>query len=139
MGNALTKVKDEKGMKRVEKFLRQDICPSCHGTCVAHRQTRSRGCLPHDARKTLRVGRRDSKGCPCGYGADGTEHLRDVPSQGGAPDGPGARLSHTRPRGIHAFYGGASAHVARTRRVQSNDGCALRSRRAVHRTAPCKY
>ena len=30
--NALNKVKDEKGMKRVEKFLREDICPACHGT-----------------------------------------------------------------------------------------------------------
>ncbi len=30
--NALAKVKDEKGMKRVEKFLREDICPDCGGT-----------------------------------------------------------------------------------------------------------
>ena len=30
--NALAKVKDEKGMKRVEKFLREDPCPECHGT-----------------------------------------------------------------------------------------------------------
>lgn len=30
--NALDKVKDEKGMKRVEKFLKEDICPECHGT-----------------------------------------------------------------------------------------------------------
>ena len=30
--NALAKVKDEKGMKRVEKFLKEDICPQCHGT-----------------------------------------------------------------------------------------------------------
>lgn len=30
--NALSKVKDEKGMKRVEKFLKEDICPDCHGT-----------------------------------------------------------------------------------------------------------
>lgn len=30
--NALAKVKDEKGMKRVEKFLRQDVCPDCGGT-----------------------------------------------------------------------------------------------------------
>jgi len=30
--NALNKVKDEKGMKRVEKFLREEICPECHGT-----------------------------------------------------------------------------------------------------------
>lgn len=30
--NALSKVKDEKGMKRVEKFLKEDLCPECHGT-----------------------------------------------------------------------------------------------------------
>ena len=30
--NALSKVKDENGMKRVEKFLREDICPECGGT-----------------------------------------------------------------------------------------------------------
>ena len=30
--NALSKVKDEKGMKRVEKFLKQDICPDCGGS-----------------------------------------------------------------------------------------------------------
>ena len=30
--NALSKVKDEKGMKRVEKFLKEDVCAECHGT-----------------------------------------------------------------------------------------------------------
>ena len=30
--NALAKVKDEKGMKRVEKFLKEETCPDCHGT-----------------------------------------------------------------------------------------------------------
>ncbi|SDL39831.1 excinuclease ABC subunit A [Sarcina sp. DSM 11001] len=30
--NALNKVKDEKGMKRVEKFLKEEICPDCRGT-----------------------------------------------------------------------------------------------------------
>ena len=30
--NALAKVKDEKGMKRVEKFLKEDICPECQGS-----------------------------------------------------------------------------------------------------------
>lgn len=30
--NALSKVKDESGMKRVEKFLREDVCPHCHGS-----------------------------------------------------------------------------------------------------------
>ncbi len=30
--NALNKVKDEKSMKRVEKFLKEEECPECHGT-----------------------------------------------------------------------------------------------------------
>ena len=30
--NALSKVKDESGMKRVEKFLKEDVCPDCGGT-----------------------------------------------------------------------------------------------------------
>lgn len=43
--NALAKVKDEKGMKRVEKFLKEDICPDCHGTRLsdAARAPRLRG------------------------------------------------------------------------------------------------
>ena len=43
--NALSKVKDEKGMKRVEKFLRLDICPDCGGTRLsdAARAPRLRG------------------------------------------------------------------------------------------------
>ena len=35
--NALKKVKDETGMKRVEKFLKEDICPECHGTRLSQR------------------------------------------------------------------------------------------------------
>ena len=35
--NALSKVKDEKSMKRVEKFLKQDICPNCHGTRLSQK------------------------------------------------------------------------------------------------------
>ena len=30
--NALSKVKDESGMKRVEKFLKEEVCPDCGGT-----------------------------------------------------------------------------------------------------------
>ena len=30
--NALSKVKDEAGMKRVEKYLKEDVCPECGGT-----------------------------------------------------------------------------------------------------------
>ena len=47
--NALSKVKDESGMKRVEKFLKQDVCPDCGGTrlCAAARAPRLRG-IPLD-------------------------------------------------------------------------------------------
>ena len=30
--NALSKVKDEKGLARVSKFLKTDVCPHCHGS-----------------------------------------------------------------------------------------------------------
>lgn len=51
--NALSKVKDEKGMKRVEKFLRQDICPECGGTRLseAARAPKLRGISLADACK----------------------------------------------------------------------------------------
>ena len=35
--NALAKVKDESGMKRVEKFLRQDVCPACGGSLLSEK------------------------------------------------------------------------------------------------------
>lgn len=51
--NALSKVKDEKGMKRVEKFLRQEPCPDCGGTRLseAARAPRLRGISLADACK----------------------------------------------------------------------------------------
>lgn len=54
--NALAKVKDEKGMKRVEKFLKEDICPECGGTRLseAARAPRIRGIsLDEACRMTL--------------------------------------------------------------------------------------
>ena len=43
--NALSKVKDEKGMKRVEKFLKEEVCPDCGGSRLseAARTPRLRG------------------------------------------------------------------------------------------------
>ncbi len=43
--NSLAKVKDEKGMKRVEKFLKEEVCPDCGGTRLseAARMPRLRG------------------------------------------------------------------------------------------------
>ena len=54
--NALSKVKDEKGMKRVEKFLKEDLCPDCGGTRLseAARAPRLRGIgLDEACRMTL--------------------------------------------------------------------------------------
>ena len=66
--NALSKVKDEKGMKRVEKFLKLDICPECGGTRLseAARAPKLRGIsLDEACRMTL---------------ADLTEWVAEVPS-----------------------------------------------------------
>lgn len=54
--NALAKVKDEKGMKRVEKFLKQEPCPDCGGSRLsdAARAPRLRGIgLDEACRMTL--------------------------------------------------------------------------------------
>ena len=40
--NALSKVKDEKGLARLAKFLKEDVCPDCHGT----RRRRARPRVP---------------------------------------------------------------------------------------------
>ena len=83
--NALSKVKDENGMKRVEKFLKEDICPECDGTrlSAAARAPRLRGIslddgLPNDAFRAGRLGSR-SAGKPAGGNAlNGREHLRGI-------------------------------------------------------------
>ncbi len=51
--NALSKVKDEKGMKRLTKFLREETCPDCAGTRLssAARAPRVRGINLADACK----------------------------------------------------------------------------------------
>ena len=54
--NALAKVKDEKGMKRVEKFLKEGVCPDCQGTRLSEkaREPRLRGVsLPEVCRLPL--------------------------------------------------------------------------------------
>ena len=42
--NALAKVKDDKGMRRVEKFLREDVCPDCGGTRLSEAARAPRLC-----------------------------------------------------------------------------------------------
>ena len=65
--NALSKVKDEKGMKRVEKFLREDVCPACQGSRLseAARAPRLRGIgLDEACKMTLKELTRWVKGVP---------------------------------------------------------------------------
>jgi excinuclease ABC subunit A len=65
--NALSKVKDEKGMKRVEKFLRQETCPDCGGTRLseAARAPRLRGIsLAQACQMTLREALAWTEGVP---------------------------------------------------------------------------
>ena len=65
--NALSKVKDEKGMKRVEKFLRREICPDCGGTRLseAARAPRLRGIsLAQACQMTLREALAWTEGVP---------------------------------------------------------------------------
>ena len=42
--NALAKARDDKGMKRVERFLRQDVCPDCGGTRLSEQARSTRLC-----------------------------------------------------------------------------------------------
>ncbi len=55
--NALAKVKDENGMKRVEKFLRQSVCPECGGSRLSDkaRAPRLRGVSLADVCRTTLV------------------------------------------------------------------------------------
>lgn len=42
--NALSKVKDESGMKRVERFLKESVCPDCGGTRLSERARKPKLC-----------------------------------------------------------------------------------------------
>ncbi|MBD9350258.1 MAG: excinuclease ABC subunit UvrA [Alistipes communis] len=75
--NALAKVTDEKGMKRVEKFLRQDVCPACGGTRLSDeaRAPRLRGIgLDEACRMTLA----ECVGWVCGVPASLPEEMRPM-------------------------------------------------------------
>ena len=75
--NALAKVTDEKGMKRVEKFLRQNVCPACGGTRLSDeaRAPRLRGIgLDEACRMTLA----ECVGWVCGVPASLPEEMRPM-------------------------------------------------------------
>lgn len=66
--NALSKVKDESGMKRVEKFLKTEECPECHGSRLSQK-----------ARGPLLAGMHLDEVCTLPL-ADLVEWVRNVPS-----------------------------------------------------------
>lgn len=71
--NALAKVKDESGMKRVERFLKQEPCPACGGTRLSERARapRLRGIsLDEACRMTLSALSEWVDGVPAGLPAE---------------------------------------------------------------------
>ncbi len=117
--NALSKVKDEKGMKRVEKFLKEDICPFCHGSRLneAARAPKLRG-LTLDQVCQMTLAKlvdwvRERAGIAAGRDAShGREYLRIISDGGKATNGSGAWLSDTGSSGIYFVYRGAPAYAA---------------------------
>ena len=141
--NALSKVKDEKGMKRVEKFLREDACSACGGTRLseAARAPRLRGIgLDEACRMTLSdlaawVEER-ARLPPGGHASHGGEHLRGLPGGGEAAHGPGAGLSDPGPGGGHPLHRGAAADAAGPGGAQPHHRRPLCAGRALHRPPP---
>ena len=136
--NALAKVKDEKGMKRVEKFLKEETCPECHGTrlSAAARAPRLRGISLDDAcAMTL---------------SDLVDWVRGVPESLPEEMRPMAEsiceaFESTAKRlidlglGYLTLHRRAAAHAARPRRAQPHDRRPLCARRAVDRSASVEH
>ena len=115
--NALSKVKDEKGMKRVEKFLKEEVCPDCGGSRLseAARQPRLQGITLDEAcRMTL---------------TQLVEWVNGVP----------ASLPEAGPGGLHAFYRRASENAAGPGGAEPHHGRSVCAGRAVHRSASLQY
>ena len=97
--NALSKVKDEKGMKRVEKFLKEETCPDCGGTrlSAAARAPKLRG-LSLDEACAMTLAELDAwvrevpGSLPRGDAPHGGEHLRSLWEHGAAAAGSGSGL-----------------------------------------------
>ena len=123
--NALSKVKDETGMKRVEKFLKEDRCPDCGGTRLSPRSPGAPapghwpGCgLPTAAGGAGRVGGGGARHPAGGDAPHGGEHLLLLPDGGPAPDGAGARVSDAGARLLHPVHRGAAADATGPGRAQ---------------------
>ena len=127
--NALAKVKDESGMKRVEKFLKAGGLPRVRGKPAergrpgptASGDPPGRG-LPDDPSGPLGLGGRGAGQPAGGDEAHGGEHLRVLPHRGRAADGAGPGISDPGPGLFHFVYGGAAADAAGPGGAQPHDG-----------------
>ena len=141
--NALAKVKDEKGLKRVARYLTEAPCPDCGGTRLseAARAPLVDGInLAQATAMTLDelavwLPRVPEPGAG-GPAAHGAEHRGRDGGAHRAPAPAGAGLPLARPRERHALNRRAPARAAGPRRAQPHDRRALRAGRALHRPAP---
>lgn len=131
--NALAKVKDEKGMKRVEKFLKEDICPGMRRQqtfgCGQSTETSGyRACagLPDAPERTGGLGS-GSAGFPAGRDAAyGGIYLRILPNCGQKADGSWTYLP------VSGSCGSLSVH-----RGETADAAGTCSAEPYHRSALC--
>lgn len=114
--NALAKVKDEKGMKRVERFLKEGVCPDCGGTRLSARarEPKVRGLglargVPDAPFGSGGMGGWRATDTAGGNAAHGGEHLRFFCRGGGAASGSGTWLPVTGSSGVHPVHGRAAA------------------------------
>ena len=137
--NALNKVKDEKGMKRVEKFLKEDICPECHGTRLSEeaRAPRLMGISLADAcRMTLKESVAWVKRVPEAL----PEEMRNMAEAvcesyleaAARAHGFRAWLSDTGSGIFHALHGGTAADAACKGCARPHDRRSVCSGRAFH-------
>ena len=133
--NALAKVKDEKGMKRVEKFLRRFPPVYCRPGAASAGHQPGQG-LPVDPGRSDRLGGR-SAGQPAGRDAShGPQYLRVFPDRGGAAVVAGAFLPDAGPFRRHPIHRRTPADAAGPGGAQPHHRCALCAGRTVHRPAP---
>ena len=144
--NALAKVKDEKGMKRVEKFLREDICPDCGGSRLseAARAPKLLGLSLDEACKMpLSDLTRWVENVPASLPEEmrpyGAEYLRLLPGSGETSPGSGTRVSGAGPRLLHPVHRRTPADAARPRGAQPHHRSPVRTGRALHRASSLQH
>ena len=132
--NALAKVKDEKGMKRVEKFLRVDTCPDCGGSRLseAARAPKLRGIGLDEACKMTLTALCDwVDGVPASLPPEMRPMAESIcesfQRRREAAAGFGAGLPDAGPRVRDALHRGTPAHAAGPRRSQPHHRRAVRA------------